>query len=172
VSTVTYAGFLARVLAAIIDMMVVLLPAALLIQILEPGLLAAGPGYRAKSLTYIAMAALWIGYEGGMESSRYQATIGKLALRIYVTDLGGNRLPFSTAAYRCWPLYVLNIVQGVQIAAENVFRIDLGIMPYVGTVVATLASCLAVLGSPKRQGLHDWLCGTLVLKRPAGPGPE
>jgi uncharacterized RDD family membrane protein YckC len=91
--------------------------------------------------------------------------LGKLVVRAYVTDLQGNRLPFVTAAYRCWPMYILNVVQGVQVAIENVFRVDMGGAIYFGAFVTMLVSCLYMLWSPKNQGLHDQMLGTLVLKR-------
>jgi uncharacterized RDD family membrane protein YckC len=164
-STPTYASFLSRVLAAVIDTVVLFLPTLLIVLVLEPDFFAAGEKFRGKSMTYTALAVLWAGYQGGMESSRYQATLGKLAVRAYVTDLQGDRLPFSTAAYRCWPMYILNIVQGVQVAVENVFSINLGGAIYFGAFATMLVSCLYVLWSPRNQGLHDQMFGTLVLKR-------
>jgi uncharacterized RDD family membrane protein YckC len=165
VSSPTYASFLSRVLAAVIDTVVLFLPTLLVVLVLEPEFFSAGEKFRGKSITYAALAALWAGYQGGMESTRYQATLGKLAVRAYVTDLRGNRLSFTTAAYRCWPMYILNVVQGVQVAIENVFRVDLGGAIYFGAFVTILVSCLYILWSPKNQGLHDQMLGTLVLKR-------
>ena len=170
-STPTYASFLSRLLAAVIDTLVLLLPTLIIVLILEPEIFSAGEDFRGKSITYTALAALWAGYQGGMESSHFQATVGKLAVRAYVTDLHGNRLSFSTAVYRCWPMYIMNVVQGVQTAAENVFRFDLGGAVYFGTFITTVVSCLYVLWSPKNQGLHDQMCGTLVMRRHAPPGP-
>jgi uncharacterized RDD family membrane protein YckC len=41
----------------------------------------------------------WL-YFAGMESSRYQATLGKMVMGIIVTDLDGYRISFYTATIR------------------------------------------------------------------------
>ncbi len=161
-----YASFLARVLAAIIDSVVLLLPVFILIIVLEPGYLASGgTGYRFNSLTVVVVAVFWAVYKGGMECGRYQATIGKLAMRIYVADMQGKPLSFETAVYRGWPMYILNVVQGVHIALENVLQTEITRAFIFGAFATSVASCLFVLWSPRKQGLHDQILGTLVLKR-------
>ncbi|MDZ7648689.1 MAG: RDD family protein [Cytophagales bacterium] len=73
-----------------------------------------------------------------MESSKTQATIGKMALGLKVTDLEGNKLDFSKALIRslCRLISNFTMLIGYKIAAftEN------------------------------KQALHDMIAGTLVLK--------
>jgi uncharacterized RDD family membrane protein YckC len=110
-SELKYAGFWRRFAAYIIDSMIMafalvnfrwlmywsLLPSlgpvrsVEAIHPLEVGLAA------AVSLMSILLA--WV-YFSGMESSPLQATIGKLAVGIYVTDLQGQRISFGRATGR------------------------------------------------------------------------
>lgn len=74
-----------------------------------------------------------------MESSRFQGTLGKMALGIKVTGLNGERIPFGKAFLR----YISKILSG--------FILMFGY--------------LMMLWSPKKQCLHDQLAGTLVVKK-------
>lgn len=103
-----------------------------------------------------------------MESSRAQATLGKQLLKIYVTDDHGNRLSFSMAAIRCWPMYLPQLAHGAEFAAS--YYLDAWIY---GTVIVPgillpIISCLIIVYSPRNQGAHDWLVGTLVVKGKPG----
>jgi uncharacterized RDD family membrane protein YckC len=48
-----------------------------------------------------------------MESSSKQATLGKMALGIIVTDLAGNRISFGKASARFWGKLVATLILGV-----------------------------------------------------------
>jgi uncharacterized RDD family membrane protein YckC len=90
-----------------------------------------------KYLTYLfSCLSFWI-YYAGFESSRLQATLGKLAVGIKVTDLSGRRISFERATGRM----LAHILSGVTF--------------YVGYVMAAFTR--------KRQTLHDIIAGTLVL---------
>lgn len=80
----------------------------------------------------------WL-YKAGMESSVYQATVGKIVLQIYVTDLEGQRLSFGRASGR-WLGSILS-----------------GILLGIGYIMVAFTE--------KKQGLHDFLAGTFVLRR-------
>ena len=74
------------------------------------------------------------------ESSPLQGTPGMLILRLRVTDLEGNRISFPRALLR-----------------------------YLGRAICSLtmyAGYLTVTFTPRRQGVHDALANTLVLRRP------
>jgi uncharacterized RDD family membrane protein YckC len=86
----------------------------------------------------VAIAMGWA-YKAGMESSRYQATLGKLAMRLKVTDLEGNRLSLAHASGRY--------------AAKFLSALTLGI------------GYLMVGFDEEKQGLHDRIAGTRVLYR-------
>jgi uncharacterized RDD family membrane protein YckC len=78
-------------------------------------------------------------YWGLFESSPLQATPGKLALGIKVTDMEGNRVSFGRAVGR-----------------------------YFGKILSGLILCIGYLMiafTQKKQGLHDIMAGTLVVKK-------
>ena len=105
---VAYAGFWRRFLAMIINSCV--FAPLVLIVILMSGLfgVAMQPTADMEGLTgaifsigvVILMCLLFVGnwvYYTAMESSRHQATLGKKALGIIVTDMSGNRISFARA---------------------------------------------------------------------------
>jgi uncharacterized RDD family membrane protein YckC len=73
------------------------------------------------------------------ESSQRQATIGKMALGIVVTDLNGERIGFAKATGR----YFAKIL----------------------SAIILLIGFIMVAFTEKKQGLHDILAGTLVVFR-------
>jgi uncharacterized RDD family membrane protein YckC len=77
-------------------------------------------------------------YFAGMESSANQATLGKMALGIKVVDLDGRRISFLRALGR----YFAKILSGLICA--------------IGYIMAAFTE--------KKQGLHDMIAGTLVVK--------
>jgi uncharacterized RDD family membrane protein YckC len=71
-----------------------------------------------------------------LESSRWQATIGKRALGIKVTDEQGNRIGFGRANGRYWSKILSALILGI--------------------------GFLMVMFTQKKQGLHDIIAGTVV----------
>src|SRR5579864_9184015 len=92
VTETPYSGFWRRAAAILIDFAILVLVYALLL-LLAPEALKTGIPQLLFAL------ALWL-YFAGMESSKFQATIGKQALRIKATDLHGQRLGFGRATGR------------------------------------------------------------------------
>jgi uncharacterized RDD family membrane protein YckC len=149
---VQYGGFWIRVVAAIIDFLVirvVLFPVKAMFGL--GGLAAGGFGahgfHRGLSLPYLifgggvlailTIAASWL-YEALMESSSYQATLGKMAFGMKVTDLYGNRISFARATGR-----------------------------HFAKIVSAMILCIGFIMvgfTERKQGLHDLLAGTLVRK--------
>ena len=76
-------------------------------------------------------------YFAGMESSRHQATPGKMALDIKVTGMEGNRISFARATGR----YFGKILSGLILD--------------IGYIMAGLTD--------KKQALHDKLADTIVI---------
>jgi uncharacterized RDD family membrane protein YckC len=128
-----YAGFWRRVAAALIDGLLVGIVAWIVTAIFSS--ISDGVGVAADVLVFIAA----YGYYAGMESSSYQATVGKIALGVQVTDLSGNRVSFGRALGR-------NL-------AEILSALILGI------------GYIMVAFTAKKQGLHDMIAGTLVVKK-------
>jgi uncharacterized RDD family membrane protein YckC len=133
-----YAGFWRRAFAYLIDYFVVALAGRLISLALFSGLTAAGaPLYL---LLLFVVASL---YYASMESSGWQATLGKRALGIKVTDLYGERIGFGRALGRV------------------LAHVPSGIILGIGFVMTVFTS--------RRQTLHDMIAGTLVVKRAETP---
>ena len=86
----------------------------------------------------VALSFGWL-YEALLLSSSYQATVGKMALGIVVTDMEGRRLSFGRATGR----YFAKLVSGIT------FGLGYIIQPF----------------TKNRQALHDIIAGTLVMKK-------
>jgi len=157
-----HAGFWKRVAAYILDGIVLWIPNLLLGNLfgareaelaLQQAQAAAGsnPDLLLQAMnTYMhdigpaALAQLVLGwlYFALCESSAWQATAGKLALGIRVTDLDGRRIGFAKASAR----YFAKLL--------SAFILFVGF--------------LMVAWTRRKQGLHDMLAGTLVLNGRAG----
>jgi uncharacterized RDD family membrane protein YckC len=74
-----------------------------------------------------------------MESSKYQASVGKLALGLILVDLDGNRIDFSKALLR------------------NIGKIVSAFILGIGYLMAAFTD--------KKQALHDMIASTLVVKK-------
>ena len=88
-----------------------------------------------------SLAGILIGwlYSALLESSPNQATVGKMALGIKVTDLDGERISFGRATGR-----------------------------HFGKILSFLILCigyLMVAFTERKQGLHDLMAGTLVVDK-------
>ena len=140
----TYAGFWRRLGAYFIDYILMFIVQALLIflhglllypDVAEPESLSAVYGPLTVAAIYVI--CLWL-YFAGMESSSKQATLGKMALGIKVTDLQGNRISFWRATGRNFGKLV------------SVLGLGIGL--------------LMVGFTAKKQGLHDKMAGCLVIQ--------
>jgi len=114
------------------------------IENLQPGDEAAAMGMvgtimAAAGLIWLVTTAFLILYYAVMESSKLQATVGKLAVGIKVTDLNGERVGFGKALGRSFS----------RIISYMVF--------FIGFLIAAFTE--------KKQALHDLIAGTIVLKK-------
>jgi uncharacterized RDD family membrane protein YckC len=152
-----YAGFWKRVAAYILDAIILYIPSMLLEKMFGGDAAqeayklavanAAGDMHAIQAAQLHHLAVMWpatlLGiviawaYFALCESSAWQATIGKLALGIRVTDLQGERISLPRALGR-YPAKVLS-------------ALILGI------------GFLMVAWTGRNQGLHDMIVGTLVL---------
>jgi uncharacterized RDD family membrane protein YckC len=121
-----YAGFWSRFAALLIDV-AVLAVAGLVIT-------AGTVGFAFVSISILP----WI-YEAVMISSEKQATVGKLAMGLVVTDSEGRRLSFFRATGRHFAKYLSAVILGI------------------GYLMAAFTR--------KKQALHDMLAGTLVVTK-------
>ena len=157
-SNVTFAGFWLRFVAYLLDsviigfaVMVLFVPFFFLMggaAMLET--LPRGHGERVDPaqftaflgliLTLVALGSVakWL-YFAYLESGEKQATWGKQALGLYVTDLTGQRITFGRATGRFFAKFVTGLI-------------PLGI----GFIMAGFTE--------RRQALHDMIASTLVLR--------
>ena len=136
-----YAGFWVRVGAYLIDFIVLLL-----IQI--PIVLISGVSVfdveAQQSFGFLDVLSLFIGiaYFVGFEGSSKQATPGKMAVGVIVTDETGGRISYPRAFGR-----------------------------YLGKIVSALVLLIGyiMIGfHEKKQGLHDIMAGTYVVRGTPG----
>src|SRR6478736_3800757 len=76
---------------------------------------------------------IWVLYGTLMEASKYQATLGKIALGLIVTDINGGKLDFSKALVR------------------NLGKLLSNFIFLIGYIMAAFTE--------KKQGLHDIIAG-------------
>jgi uncharacterized RDD family membrane protein YckC len=152
-----YAGFWLRVVAHLIDDLLIGIGIGILVLIgvaivgvgslrtMFEGMNGEDPQIPAafiSAIIFVGLASVllaWI-YNAGMESSRHQGTLGKMALGLIVTDLQGRPIGFGHASGR----YFAKIITGL---------IPLGI----GYAMAGFTE--------KKQALHDMIASCLVLRR-------
>lgn len=135
-----YAGFWRRFAAYLIDNLLLTVAAVTLIFVIVGVVMLAGAD---RDVGGIFATLVWvpsvIAYYIVMESSPRQATFGKMAMAIRVTDLQGGRITPGRAAGR----YFAKIL--------SLFTL------LIGFVMAGF--------TPRRQALHDMVAGTLVVRQ-------
>jgi uncharacterized RDD family membrane protein YckC len=154
-----YAGFWLRFVAVIIDAIIIWVVQSF---IFIPILAAMGLGFAGSIETMdfndpeqaagmfasimAMMSGIWILslvlnvlYHTFMEASKFQGSVGKLALGLKVTDLQGNKLDFVKALVR------------------NLCKIISNFTLLIGYIMAGFTE--------KKQALHDMIASTLVLKK-------
>jgi len=147
---VTYAGFWWRFLAYLVDACVISVVFVPLGFILGVGLTAGGGADENSpmfplvniGLNGFQILTMWL-YYAFLESSSWQGTIGKKVVGLRVTDMNGNRISFGRATGRYFGMILS------------------GMICFIGW--------LMIAFTEKKQGLHDMLASTLVLKGPAVP---
>jgi len=158
-----YAGFWLRVLAAIIDGIVL----AILSKIIDFFLPSPPPppdldnfdamltyaSTAAAPVKLVANALLAWAYFALQESSQAEASIGKRLLGIRVTTDEGLRLSLGTASIRAWPMYLPNLA-----------FLAAGWLGWLLFLLGFIA-CLGVAFSTRKQGLHDRMAGAILTKR-------
>ena len=142
-----YAGFWFRVIAAIVDSIIVQIAVIIIVFPLGFALGASMAG--TSTMAEIEAAGQGLGYVIGIlvqwlyftvsESSTWQATLGKKMFGIRVTDMEGNKISFGKANGRYWS------------------KIISAIILFIGFIMVAFTK--------KKQGLHDIIAGTLVMRK-------
>jgi uncharacterized RDD family membrane protein YckC len=146
-TTPKFAGFWFRTFALVID---TVLCNVVAIIIFFPLGFALGASMVDKFSLYETQAVLGsLGFGLGIllqwlwftiaESSKWQATIGKKMLGLKVTDENGERISFGRANARYWSKILSSLI--------------------------LLAGFVMAAFTEKKQGLHDKIAGTLVVKK-------
>ena len=134
-----YAGFGTRFAAAFVDGIISGILGAIVGGIL--GAIGGVAGLNQEAITGLGnIVGILIGwlYSALQESSEAQATIGKKMMHIRVTDLEGNRISFGRATGR------------------HFAKIISACILLIGYIMAAFTE--------KKQGLHDIMAGTLVVR--------
>lgn len=153
---VGYGGFWIRLVAFIIDYMIVrvaMIPFALLFfgRLVLFGMIPRHGGYMgpdevlpvvgaAMKLVLVQVVIFWL-YEALMTSSNKQATLGKMVFGLKITDTQGQRISFARASGRHFGKYLSFLIM------------------CIGFIIAAF--------TPRKQALHDMMADTLVLKTQA-----
>lgn len=147
-----YAGFWVRVGAYLIDVLILFVAQFILIALFgDPVIEGSSSDFQvgfnmsassSSPLLDLVLIVLAIAYFAGLESSKMQATLGKRALGLVVTDMNGNRISFLRALGR----YLAKILSGLIL--------------FIGYIMVAFTE--------RKQGLHDLLASTLVLKGTVG----
>ncbi len=136
------AGFWRRVLASLMDR--ALLNGVIVALYLFYALLAGGASVRGEMGLFFLAGAIfgtllrWL-YFTLLESSVLQATFGKLALGIRVTDERGKRISLARANGRYWAKIISAVTGGI--------------------------GYLMIAFTSRKQGLHDIIASTLVVRK-------
>ena len=138
-----HAGFWIRLGAYLIDLIILMVVAVIIGAVLGISIFTGSSNYYSSGASegflvlfyLIFIIIIWL-YFSIQESSPAQATLGKRAVNVKVTDLEGNRIGFGKATVR-------TIVRFI---------------PLIGPL-----GCLAIGFSDNKQGLHDWAAGTYVI---------
>jgi uncharacterized RDD family membrane protein YckC len=145
---IAYAGFWLRGAAYILDSFLLGLVVGLVILVPlirrgaipadNPWVLFTGTSRQIVAIQLLVTMASWL-YFASFESSKWQATPGKRAFGLRVTDLQGNPISFARASGR----YFGKIISGT--------------LFMIGFAIAGI--------TPRKQALHDIIARCLVLRK-------
>jgi uncharacterized RDD family membrane protein YckC len=121
-----YASFWKRLTAYNIDLTVLVLVLFPLSMIIE-----------SNDIFYGICITMVIGYHAGMESSKYQATLGKMYHGLRVMDKKGQSISFVKALLRI-------------------------LLKFISAAIA-LGGFTMIAFNKQKQGLHDYIVGTVVV---------
>ena len=141
-----FKGFWIRLVAAIADLVILMIMTLVLVYVLASiagALLGEDAAAATFILTLIAFSIALILYKPLMEASEYQGTLGKYILGMKVVNQRGERITMTTSFVRTIVYLVLTTIPGVNI-------------------VGVLG--LIMIGfTEQKQGLHDFAAKTFVV---------
>ena len=130
-----YAGFWRRVLATLVDTLILWIPCSIFSwqfaqNFNDPTTLAA--------VDFIQTTLIWTAYYGILESSQKAGTFGKQIVGLRVSRLDGQPLTFARASSR----FLVGVLSGIPLGI-GIFMVG---------------------WTAKKQGLHDIICGCIVVR--------
>lgn len=166
---VNYGGFWIRLVAFIIDTIVLVIIGAI-VQVLS------GPGI----LTSIIGQLVGMGYYVFLESGSRQATVGKMVLDLKVVDLNYQRIsvPRAFGRYLAKSLAILPMMIGYALNYEAAMQMtnpeDLeGLQMLLAGSSVSLVLIVIFYGMaafhPRKQALHDRLASTYIIRTAGEP---
>ena len=136
-----YAAFGTRFVAALLDGIITMV-GSFIVGFVFGAVMAAGGMVDLQALelmgNLLGMVIAWL-YSAVMESSPAQATLGKMAMGIKVTDLDGRPISFGRATGR------------------HFGKIISGLLLLIGYIMAAFTE--------RKQALHDIMAGCLVVRK-------
>jgi uncharacterized RDD family membrane protein YckC len=131
---------LVRVGAYFIDVVVLIIPLLLISFLFRSVTPAADEMEQAivEIMDSILSLVVWWVYFAVLHSSKWQASIGKKAVGLKVVDENGNRISFGRATGRYFAEFLSALILGI--------------------------GYMMVGWTKKKQGLHDMIAGTFVIK--------
>jgi uncharacterized RDD family membrane protein YckC len=137
-----FAGFWIRVLAYVIDGLALAVISVVLALIAGEDFFNTDPSAPLYSATDFISMLVGIVYFVGFESSAYQATPGKMALGLIVVDTDGRRISVARSLGRYFAKIPSALILGI--------------------------GFIMVAFTERKQGLHDMMAGTLVVRGKPG----
>ena len=134
---VAYGGFWIRVVAYIIDAILLTIVCGVVDRLLGIDIFASDWEHYDPLANLVSLAIGWL-YFALLESSERGATVGKMAMGLRVVTSDGQRLSFMNATGR-----------------------------YFAKILSAIILCIGfimVAFTDKKRGLHDMIAGTLVIK--------
>ena len=156
------AGFWIRSIAAIIDLVLLVVPFAVFVSFLAAGMGISNPFFNHRAgtplnetlaqwgPTFLLLCVCFFAAESWLyfalsESSSWHATLGKRFLGLYVADAAGKPVDFWRASLRfCSGRFLVH----VPVLGGYYFLLD----------------CLCVGLTPSKRAIHDMLSGCVVLR--------
>ncbi len=133
-----YADLGKRFLAALLDVVIVIIISFLIRIVVSIVLSVINSDVLASLGNLVGIVIGWL-YYAIQEISPKQATLGKQALGIVVTDLNGKRISFVKATIRYFSKFISALIL------------------FIGYIMAAFTE--------KKQALHDIIAGTLVVNK-------
>ena len=134
-----YADFCSRFIAHSIDGIILSIVDTLFFKTILSLSKSASLNLNIDAIWITIILINWL-YYALLESSSEQATLGKQALGIFVTDLDGNRISFGKATGRFF-------------------------CKLLSFITTSFVGCIMAAFTKKHQALHDLLAGTLVMTK-------